>query len=91
MKKATVAVAKEAVKALATMHALRKKLFAVQKAQEQIVDHINQDEFLADRTGFSRDLVHRSRGAKSTLNSSVKCLFQVDRFRYIGSSRSSSS
>jgi type I restriction enzyme R subunit len=55
IKKAAVAVAREAVKALATMPALRKKLLAVHKAQEQIVDHINQDELLAGKTGFSKE------------------------------------
>src|SRR4029078_6851490 len=39
----------------ATNPALRKKLLAVQKAQEQIVDHINLDELLEGKTGFSKE------------------------------------
>jgi len=53
--KAAVAVAKAAVAVLATRPQLRQKLLAVQKAQEQIVDHINLDELLVDKTGFSQE------------------------------------
>jgi type I restriction enzyme R subunit len=55
IKKAAAAVAKEAAAPLAGKPALRKKLLAIHKAHEQIVDHINQDELLLDKTGFSKE------------------------------------
>jgi len=60
IKKAAVAVAKEAAKPLATRPDLRKKLLAVHTAQEQIVDHINIDELLLDKTGFSQEAKERA-------------------------------
>jgi type I restriction enzyme R subunit len=55
LKKAAVAVAKEAALPLATNPALRKKLLAIQQERAQIVDDVSQDELLADKTGFSKE------------------------------------
>jgi type I restriction enzyme R subunit len=55
VKKAAAAEAKEAAAPLAFGVELRKRILALQQAQEQIVDDLNMDELLVDKTGFSKE------------------------------------
>jgi type I restriction enzyme R subunit len=60
LKQAVAAITKQAAAPLANQPELRKKLLSLQQAQEQIVDELNMDELLADKTGFSKEATDRA-------------------------------
>ena len=60
LKKAIRALGKAAAAPLATNPDLRKKLLALHKTHEQIVDDVNTDDLLEDETGFSKEAKERA-------------------------------